>query len=207
MQLELWLAFVATYAVLSAIPGPSVLMVVGQALSRGRRAAFLCIAGDVAGGFILIALSLFGVGAILAASSAAFQIVKWAGVFYMAWLGWSQIRAAHRGGAVHAAPARDRGSDLANLRAGFLVGVLNPKAVMFYVAFLTQFLDPQADVIVQFGILVATSAAVVGGVLGAYALLAGQARRFLRSERAQRRIGYAGGGFLLGGSGLMAATR
>ena len=91
MELELWLAFVATYTVISIVPGPSVLMVTGQALSRGGKAAFLCILGELIGGVVLVGLSLFGVGAILAASSELFQIVKWAGVFYMAYLGYRQI--------------------------------------------------------------------------------------------------------------------
>lgn len=211
MDIDLWLAFVIAYAAISAIPGPSVLMVVAQALSRGRRAAFLCIAGDVVGGFVLIALSLFGVGAILAASATLFQLVKWAGVAYMAWLGWVQIRDARRDAMPVFRPEAggrgDTADDVASARMGFLVGVLNPKAIMFHVAFLSQFLDPQASVGAQFAILVLTSTIIVGGILGTYALLADRARRFFRSERMQRRAGYAGGGFLLGGSALMATTR
>jgi hypothetical protein len=100
VKFELWLAFVAAYTVISIIPGPSVFMVTGQALTRGIKAAFLCILGDIVGGFFLIALSLFGVGAILAASSELFQLVKWAGVLYMAYLGpgWLPILAVRNFG-------------------------------------------------------------------------------------------------------------
>lgn len=98
MKLELWLVFAATYTVISIVPGPSVLMVTGQALSRGTRAAFLCILGELIGGVVLVGLSLFGVGAILAASSGLFLGVKWAGVFYMAYLGYRQIVEARQDG-------------------------------------------------------------------------------------------------------------
>lgn len=206
MKLELWLAFVATYTVISIIPGPSVLMVTGQALSRGTKAAFLCILGELAGGVVLVGMSLFGVGAILAASSELFQLVKWAGVFYMAYLGYCQIREARRDG-LDLSPEPVQKNRLSSARAGFFTAILNPKAIVFYVAFLSQFLDPTANIYSQFAIVVTTSTVIVGCVLGGYALLAAQARRSFQSARARRRLGYTGGGFLIGGSVYMAATR
>lgn len=205
MDIELWLAFVAAYTVVSLIPGPSVFMVTAFALTRGTRAAFWCILGDVIGGFFVIALSLVGVGAILAASAELFQIVKWAGILYMAYLGYRQIVDARRSGAPDVSVASL--SARAGMKAGFLVGVLNPKAILFYMAFLSQFLSPDGDRFLQFAILAVTSAIVVGAVLGGYALAAARARRAFRSETARRRFGYAGGGFLIGGSLFMAATR
>ena len=78
---------------------------------------------------MLIALSLLGVGTILAASAALFGVVKWAGVLYMAWLGWVQIRDARRPRPI-GSPNTERGDSLSSARAGFLVGVLNPKAIV-----------------------------------------------------------------------------
>lgn len=205
MEFELWLAFVAAYTLVSLIPGPSVFMVTAFALTRGTRAAFWCILGDVIGGFFVIALSLVGVGAILAASAELFQIVKWAGILYMAFLGYRQIVDAQRSGGLDASV--ESHSAHAGMKAGFLVGVLNPKAILFYMAFLSQFLSPDGDRFLQFAILAVTSAIVVGAVLGGYALAAARARQTFRSEKARRRFGYAGGGFLIGGSVLMAATR
>lgn len=181
-------------------------MVVGQALSRGRKAAFLCILGELTGGFVLVGLSLFGVGAILAASAELFQIVKWAGVFYMAYLGYRQIIDARRDGVT---PPQEQGEQggLSSARAGFFTAVLNPKAIIFYVALLSQFLDPNANIYSQFAIVVATSTVIVGAVLGGYAILAAQARKTFQSAKARRRFGYTGGGFLIGGSVFMAATR
>lgn len=203
MTLDLWLAFAATYTLISLIPGPSVLMVTSRAVSHGRASALWCVLGDLAGGVAIIALALLGVGAILSASAALFQIVKWAGVAYMTYLGLRLILGAGvdaREG-VGGAP-----SGRSNLMAGFLVGTLNPKAIVFYVAFLSQFLDPAGDPWLQFAILATTSTVIVGVVLSAYALLAAQARTVLSSPRARRRADCASGGALIGG-GLLMATR
>lgn len=206
MDFDLWLAFIAAYAVISLIPGPSVFMVTGQALGHGLRAAMFCILGDVLGGVILIALSLFGVGAILATSAALFLLVKWAGVVYLAYLGALQIWAARKL-AVPDMPGGGAPTPLQSLKTGFLVGVLNPKAILFYMAFLPQFMDPTGNAAVQFAILVPSATVVVALVLGGYALVAGRARQVFQGRAARRRFGYAGGGFLIGGSVFMALRR
>ncbi len=206
MKLELWLAFVATYTLICLIPGPSVLMVTGIALTKGRKEAFLCILGELLGGVVLIALSLLGVGAILAASAELFQIVKWAGVFYMAYLGCHQIYDASK---LKSDPTLDTNTqaNLASARAGFFTAILNPKAIFFYVAFLAQFLEPGGNIYSQFAIVTTTSTVIVAVILGFYATIASHARKRFQSARAQQKFGFMGGGFLLGGSVLMASTR
>ena len=204
MPLENWIAYVIAYAVISIIPGPSVFMVIGQSLSRGGRAAMACIVGDLAGGVIIMTASFLGFGLVLASSSFAFVTLKWLGVAYMGYLGLMQIKAA--GNLLETkpiGPVSARGS----LGAGFLTGVLNPKAIIFYIAFLAQFIDPAIPQVPQFLILMATSTLVVALVLGGYALLAAKVSIRLRSLEARRRMAYTGGSCLLGGSVLMAATR
>jgi len=204
MPFENWIAYVIAYAVISIIPGPSVFMVIGQSLSYGTKAAFACIVGDLAGGVIVMSASYLGLGLLLASSSIVFMALKWAGVIYMAWLGIMQIRSARNlleAKPISAASARG------NLGAGFLTGVLNPKAIMFYMAFLAQFIEPTAPQLPQFMILMVTSTLVVALVLGGYALLAARVSARLQSLKARKRMGYAGGSCLLGGSVLMAATR
>lgn len=204
MPVENWIAYVIAYAAISVVPGPSVLMAVGQTISRGRRAGMACVAGDLAGGIVVMTASYAGLGLILASSSLAFTALKWAGVAYMAGLGIAQIAAARRiAGAVPAAPRPSRGS----LGAGFLTGVPNPKAIMFYMAFLVQFIAPDRPQLPQFLILMASSTAVVALVLGGYVLLAARIGARLHGVGARRRMGYAGGSCLLGGSAVMAATR
>lgn len=204
MPLENWIAYVIAYVVISIIPGPSVFMVIGQSLSRGGRAATACIVGDLAGGVIVMTASFLGLGLILASSSFAFVTLKWLGVAYMAYLGITQINAARN--LLEAKPINST-SVRGSLGAGFLTGVLNPKAIMFYMAFLAQFIDPATPQAPQFLILMATSTLAVALVLGGYALLATKVGSRLQSLKARKRMGYTGGSCLLGGSALMAATR
>ncbi len=200
MSFESWLAYFFAYLIISLLPGPSVLMVVGQALTKGRRAALICVLGDVAGGLVVMSASYLGLGILLASSAVAFSAVKWAGVAYMAYLGFQQIRSAGR-------PAQFVENAATSWRAGFLTGVLNPKAIMFYMAFLAQFIDPSAAQLPQFLLLMLTSTGVVALVLGCYALLAAELRGFLNSAPAQKRVRFAGGLTLLSGSALMAVQR
>ena len=93
-----------------------------------------------------------------------------------------------------------------SLRAGFLTGILNPKAILFYVAFLAQFMNPAYPMTPQFLMLMATSTMIAFVVLAGYALLAAQARRVFQSLRARKRMGYTGGSLLLGGSALMVSN-
>jgi threonine/homoserine/homoserine lactone efflux protein len=209
VSLETWLAYIAAYTVISLIPGPSVFMVIGQSLSRGLRTAMFCVIGDVAGGVVVMVTAYAGLGLILAASVEAFVIIKWAGAAYMLWLGVTQIAAAKKLKAedLIADEGKKSSQRSASWRAGFLTGVLNPKAIMFYVAFLAQFMDPNAPPLPQFLTLMATSCGVVFGVLTGYALLAAFVRRKFQNLRARKAIGYVGGSFMLGGGAFVIAVR
>lgn len=206
MSIEVWLAYVAAYTVLSLIPGPSVLMVIGQSLSKGLGGAFYCIFGDLLGGIVVMTIAYVGLGTVLATSSEIFHIIKWAGVAYMAYLGLAQILAARRMVENDLTGTASVAIRSGSLRAGFLTGILNPKAILFYVAFLAQFMNPAHPMIPQFLLLMVTSSMIVLIVLGAYALLAAQARKVFQSLHARKRMGYTGGSFLLGGSALMASN-
>lgn len=204
MPIENLIAYVIAYAVISIIPGPSVFMVVGQTLSRGKFGGMLCIAGDLAGGAIVMTTSYLGLGLVLASSSLAFTTLKWVGVVYMAYLGLAQILESRQLSDIRpAVKTSARGS----LGAGFLTGILNPKAIMFYMAFLAQFIEPTAPQLPQFLILMTASTVVVALVLGSYVVLAAKASAQLQSIHARKRVGYVGGSCILGGSAVMAMTR
>ena len=206
MSIETWLAFVIASAVLTLIPGPCVLLLIGQSLTQGVKAAFSSIFGVLVGDIMLIILSLLGVGAILAASAELFQIVKWAGVAYMAYLGFCSIRDARKSSVT--AINDNHITDVSkSFRAGFLSAVLNPKGIIFYMAFLAQFMNPAANMALQISILVVTSTLVVGVILGGYVLAATRAKKMFNSQKARRNMSYTSGGFFLGGSVLMATTR
>lgn len=203
MDFETWLAFTTACIVLTLIPGPSVLLVIGQSLTRGKGAAMMCILGDVIGSIVLMGLSFAGVGAILATSAVLFQIVKWAGVVYLAYLGYMQIVEARH--AQECAETDDQAhSAWGSFLAGTVTAILNPKAIIFYMAFLVQFINPQTDLAPQLAVLMLTSSLVVIVLLTGYALIAARARMLFQSQRARRRMGYTGGTFMISGSLLMA---
>lgn len=205
MQIELWFGFVAACAVLTLVPGPCVLLVIGQSLSKGAFSAFTSIIGILIGDLLLMALSLMGVGALFIASPGLFVAVKWIGVAYMAYLGLMQIRSASRSPQCQ---NDDVPPDykLASYKAGFLSAAMNPKGVIFYVAFLSQFIDPGGEPVVQVLILTVTSTAVVGSILGIYAWMAVRAQKLVQGPM-QRRIDYTAGGAFLIASLLMASAR
>lgn len=202
MSLEQWIAFALVYAVVSIVPGPSVLMVLGTTLSHGIRGAFGVVLGDIAGGLAIIALSSLGIGAILATSAVGFAVLKWVGVAYLIWLGLSQIRTAHRPAAISTPTRSGR-----RFATGFWTGILNPKAIVFYMAFLAPFLNPEAPQIPQLVTIAATASTIVFVVLMSYAALARRAQRLLRRPAAHRHAQYAGGACLISGGVWMAATR
>ena len=206
MTIDTLIAFIIASAVITLIPGPCVLLLIGQSLSKGFRAAFASIGGILIGDIFLMILSLLGVGAIMSASPVLFQIIKWAGVFYMAYLGYLAI-----------ADARKPISNLSNgaysseifksFKAGFLSAALNPKGIMFYMAFLSQFIDQNANMLVQINILILTSTLVVGLILAIYVILAVKAKLLLQGSNAKKKIGYVGGGSLIAASIFTAVAR
>lgn len=207
MTIQIWFAYVTACIVLSLIPGPSVFIVIGQSLTRGMNAALYCVAGSMFGAVFVMTASYIGLGAVLAASSEAYQIVKWAGVVYLAWLGLSQIMYARRLTGDSALDFEDNSRPLVALWEGFLAGTLNPKTILFHMAFLAQFMNTAHPMTPQFLILMATSFVAGFAVLTGYALLATQARRTFQGLTAQRRMGYVSGSFLLGSSAIMSFSR
>ncbi|ACJ27177.1 Lysine exporter protein (LYSE/YGGA) [Shewanella piezotolerans WP3] len=205
MSIEVWLSFVIACAVLTLIPGPCVLLVISQSLTKGIRAALMCILGDVIGGIILMVLSLVGVGAILATSATLFMIFKWLGVGYMAYLGYCQIKDA-RAYTANNNPTDDQAQNIDSMKAGFIASSLNPKAIAFYMAFLPQFMTPGSDQVLQFAILIVTSSVVVAVILAGYALVAASASRFFQHQKSEKYLGYVGGSFLISGSAYMATA-
>ena len=201
MPIELWLAFVAASAVLLIIPGPTILTVISYSMSHGRRANVPLVAAVALGDSTALVVSLLGLGALLAASAFWFTAVKWVGGLYLLYLGILLMRAGIMSTemAAPAAPA-SRWKLFANT---YLVTALNPKGIVFFVAFLPQFISPAADVMRQMWVLAVTFVAMAALNATLYAVFAGSARKLLSSPRAQRRFNLTGGS-LLSAAGLWA---
>lgn len=201
MAIDLWLAFVAASVVLLVIPGPTIALVIGYALGEGRRAALAIVAGVALGDFTAMTLSMLGVGALLAASAELFTALKWLGAAYLVWLGIRLWRAPVDGDAAEGYSARSAWRMLGH---AWLVTALNPKSILFFVAFVPQFLDPAVPYVRQAVLMVATfvSLAALNALL--YAVLAGSARGAIRRPAVRRAVNRLGGSVLVG-AGVMAA--
>jgi threonine/homoserine/homoserine lactone efflux protein len=201
VNIDLWLGFVAAASILLVLPGPTVLTVIGYSVSRGPGAKLPLVAGVALGDTTALVFSLFGLGALLATSAFWFTVIKLVGGLYLLYLGIQLFRAGASAAVVHRSPApRSRWQLFAGT---YLVTALNPKGMVFFVAFLPQFLDISAPVGPQLWVLGATFVVLAALNAAAYAVFAGTARRMLESSRAQRRFHLLGGS-LLGAAGLWA---
>ena len=180
MTFELWLAFVVASTALLLIPGPTVLLVMSYALSQGRQVALATAAGVALGDLIAMTASLVGLGALVLASAHLFVLLKWAGAIYLIYLGIKLFRSAPTavlGG------ASGNGDDLLATPSKGVFGhaaavtALNPKSIVFFIAFVPQFITPAQPLMPQFVILIATFVGMAAINALAYALLADKLRR------------------------------
>jgi len=202
------LAFSLASLVLIAIPGPSVLFVVGRSLALGRRGGLLSVLGNELGAVPLLAAVALGVGSIVAESVPVFTVVKVAGAAYLVWLGIQAIRHRKQGidgaDAVGRAPVRS----VTLVRQGFVVGITNPKTMVFFVAVLPQFVDLRAGVVpVQMMVLGLIFLLIACICDSGWALAASTARGwFARSPKRLAAIRATGGGMMIGLAGVLVAT-
>lgn len=206
MSLDHWLAFTAATTILLIIPGPTVLLVVSYALGHGRKAASASVAGVALGDFTAMTGSMLGLGALLAASATLFTILKWIGAAYLIYLGIKLFRAPVSNPDAPAAEAPETRSGRIFLHI-YAVTALNPKSIVFFVAFLPQFLDLGAPILPQ--ILIFETTFLVLATLNAlsYALMAAAARRTIRKPAVQRAVNRVGGSLLVGAGMLSVALK
>jgi threonine/homoserine/homoserine lactone efflux protein len=207
ISFQLWLAFAAAAAVVIAIPGPTTLMVTGHAMSSGTRVAVASLLGVALGDFTAIACSVLGLGAVLAASSEAFTVLKWAGALYLIYLGIKLWRAPAVPLGAMASGQGGRRSIRRAIAESFSVTLLNPKGLLFFAAFLPQFIDPHRAVLPQVVVLALTFEVLAASSLALYIFMTARARRIMDSPRAIKIMNRAGGTMLIGAGLLTASLR
>ena len=158
MQLHTWLIYLLAATGLSLSPGPNGLLALTHGALHGRRKALYTIFGGASGFIVLIALSMFGIGALLQASLTWLTVMKWVGGAYLVWLGIQVWRSPPIGIDVRAVAESRAGWSL--FRQGALSALTNPKGLLFFAAFLPQFIDPARSLIVQFVIMAGTFAVI-----------------------------------------------
>ncbi len=193
-----WVAFLVASILFIQVPGPSLLFTIGRALTVGRREALLSAVGNGVGVTVQAILVAVGLGAVVAASATAYTVVKVVGAAYVIWLGVKAIR--HRGEARAALESTVTPAPGRALRIGLLVGITNPKTIIFFLAFLPQFTNAGAG-------HVAVQVAVLGVVFGViaicsdsiWAVLASRARDWFATQpKRLDHLGAAGGAMMVG---------
>ncbi|WP_372571312.1 LysE family translocator [Ruegeria jejuensis] len=197
MSLDLWLAFVAASTALLLIPGPTVLLVLSYALSKGRSVAVASASGVALGDLIAMSASLAGLGALVMASATLFLVLKWVGAAYLLWLGYKLLRSAPSEGLSTVKTGGDVSARGVFWHAA-AVTALNPKSIAFFIAFVPQFLRPDQALLPQFAILIATFVGLAAINALAYALLADRLRRWVGRPGVVTGLTRAGGVTLMG---------
>ena len=186
MSIEVWLVFVAAEFLLSLVPGPAVLLVVGNGLRFGARRSNWNALGILFTNACYFGLSALGLGALLLASRGVFTAVKWLGVVYLIAIGWQMIRDGHEGGETAVSSPATHRTPWQHFVQGAMLQAGNPKAILFFVALLPQFVSLETAVAPQFLILGLSSIIVEAFVLFCYGTIAERASRLLIHERAIR---------------------
>jgi len=202
MSLESFIPFVFATILILIIPGPTIILVISQAVTHGRKSVVPLVVGVLLGDFTAMTCSLLGLGVILSASAFLFSIFKWVGALYLLYLGiqmWRSNPQKHS----------DRGSGQKSsarslLQRSFIVTALNPKSIAFFVAFLPQFMDPLKLVLPQMTLLGGTFLFLAVCNAALYAIFAGQLREQIRKERVRKWFNRCGGSALIG-AGIITA--
>jgi threonine/homoserine/homoserine lactone efflux protein len=205
MSLEIWIAFFVAATIVLIIPGPTILLVISQAISHGRGAVIPLVAGVTLGDFTAMTLSLLGLGAILATSAALFSVLKFIGVAYLVYLGIKLWRTNPEKHKIPSAVRKPSNSSL--LKGAFVVTALNPKSIAFFVVFLPQFVNPQGQTLSQLVILGATFLILATINAALYGFFAGHLRDSIDSPRVHRWLNRCGGSVLIATGAFTAALR
>jgi len=202
MPLDIYLAYIAACALIAVIPGPTVTVIVANSLAHGSRAGLLNVAGTQLGLGLMMAILVVGLSSVIAAMGWLFDWLRWAGAAYLVWLGVQLLRSPEAIAEARSFPAPRGGF----LLQGFLVLMANPKALLWFGAFIPQFVDPRGNYVAQIVLLGVTAMAVALVSDGAYAVLTGRAGAFLSKKRI-RLVSRLSGTFLIGGGIWLAFTR
>ena len=202
MTLEVYLAYLIACALVAIVPGPTVTLVVANSLTHGTRAGLLNVAGTQLALALMIGILVVGLASVIEMMGWWFDWVRLAGAAYLVWLGCRLLRSSGALEQPGEVPAPRGGFFL----QGFLVMLSNPKVLLFFGAFIPQFVDPRADQVAQVALLGVTAMVVAMISDGGYAVLTGRAGTLL-ARRHFRLLSRAGGACLIGGGLWLALTR
>lgn len=202
MSLELFAAYLLACVVFTLVPGPTVTLIIANSLTHGTRAGLLNVAGTQLGLAVFVGVLVIGLASVIETMGVWFDWVRFLGAAYLVWIGIKMFRASGRLDEPGKTAAPRGGFFL----QGFLVMLSNPKVLIFFGAFIPQFVNPKGDYVTQVIVLGATAMFTAAITDGSYAILTGRARVFLTRARV-RMISKLSGIFLVGGGVWLALTR
>lgn len=205
MSLQLWLAYVAAVFVISGTPGPNMLLAMTHGIHHGLRRTVSTMLGLLVGMVAILSTSLGGLGAVLLASGAAFEVLKYLGAAYLIYLGINTWRSTAGGIETEGRP--DAASAATRFRIGVLVSLSNPKAILFGVAFFPQFIDRSLPLPVQAGILLSTFLVIETGWMCVYAGGGAQLAAWLRQGKRMQGFNRVAGAAFIAAGVLLGAFR
>jgi homoserine/homoserine lactone efflux protein len=200
VPLDLYVAYVLACVLITIIPGPTVTLIVANSLKHGTRAGLLNVAGTQLGLGLMMAILAIGLSSVIAAMGWWFDWLRYAGAAYLVWLGYKLLRSS---GSLEEQRVAPRGGFFLQ---GFFVLMANPKALLFFGAFIPQFVDARGNYVAQIVILGLTAMLVALVTDGAYAVLTGRAGTWLSRGRV-RLVSRVSGACLIGGGVWLALTR
>jgi len=206
MNLNVWLAFIVAALLISLSPGPGAISCMASGVRYGYRRTIANILGMQLGIALQLLVVGVGLGALLAASTLAFELARGVGVAYLCYLGWQQFRARDNPVEI-GSQSRPPGTLRALLMQGFLVNASNPKATIFLLAVLPQFIDPHAPALPQYLVCMATLTATDLLIMSAYALFAARVLRLLREPQHIRWMNRGFGSMFMLAAGFLALFR
>ena len=208
MTWSIWWLFVGMTFVVSATPGPNMLLVMSVSARQGLGAAVKAMTGCMLALLLMMSLSAAGLGALLKSFPAVFDTLRLAGAAYLAYLGWQCWRAPVDGpSATEPDEATALAGTVSGLRQGFLVAASNPKAILFAAAFFPQFIQPEAPQLPQFAILLLTFSVIEVGWYLVYAISGRRLSVFLQRPHIMKAFNRLTGGVFIGFAAAMAVAR
>lgn len=201
--MEVWIPFALASTLILIIPGPTIILVISQAVAHGRRSVIPLVAGVIFGDFTAMTLSLLGLGALLSASAALFSVFKWIGAIYLIYLGIKLWKLNPENDATQY--IAENTSARALFKSSFIVTALNPKSIAFFVAFLPQFIDPLKPAVSQLTLFGGTFLAMATLNAALYAIFAGQLSEHIKKRKIRKGFNRCGGTALIG-SGIFTAS-
>jgi threonine/homoserine/homoserine lactone efflux protein len=192
----MWITYAFATTILLIIPGPTIILVISQAVTHGRKSVIPLVAGVVLGDFTAMTLSLLGLGVIMSASAALFTLFKWFGAVYLFYLGirlWNT-----KPDSISIQLEKEKASTFSLFKSAFIVTALNPKGIAFFVAFLPQFISHSSPASSQIFILGVTFLSFGLVIAALYALFASQLRETIKRTSVRRWLNRCGGSALIG---------